>query len=457
MKVILVLTGLAIVSMLSELFRFKKILPVIIYIGLAAAFALDVFWYWGTEKSYYHDMLFFNSYAIAFTGLLILLTFLWFLMADHYFDSESSRSDHYALILFALIGGIVMTSFNDLSMLFIGLEILSISLYVLAGSNKTDLRSNEAALKYFMLGAFATGFLLFGIALIYGACGSFNIARIGKYLAAHQGNLPIIFKSGIILMMIGLAFKVSAVPFHFWAPDVYDGAPTVITAFMATVVKTAAFAAFYRLFSVAFGNLSDWWTGIIAILSALSMIVGNVLAVYQSGLKRLLAYSSIAHAGYMLLALVAANSISASSILLYSTAYSIASMGAFTVLNSLGGNLNVDSLKGLSKKNPAMAVLMTITMLSMAGIPPLAGFFAKYYIFYAILQQGYIWLTIVAVISSLIGVYYYFRVIISMYQDSDQEDTVFSFSGISRTVLLVVTLLTIFVGIMPDFLVKIFH
>jgi NADH-quinone oxidoreductase subunit N len=214
-----------------------------------------------------------------------------------------------------------MVSYNNLSMLFIGIEILSISLYVLAGSKKNDLFGNEAALKYFLMGAFATGFLLFGVALIYGVTGSFNIEVIGEYCRANAGNLPMMFNAAIILMMVGMAFKVSAAPFHFWAPDVYTGAPSMVTAFMATVVKTAAIVAFVRLFYGAFGYAPGAWQGAISVMAVLTMFIGNVTAVFQQSVKRMLAYSSIAQAGFMLLALFALNDKAKEGLLLYSAAY----------------------------------------------------------------------------------------------------------------------------------------
>jgi len=441
--------------MLAEMLKFKKQLFILVLAGLIGAFILNVI-DWGTAFSWYHNMMLVDNYAMAFSGLLIVITFLWFLMSRSYFTSETSAADHYALILFSLAGGIVMVSFADLTMFFIGLEILSISMYVLCGSNKLNLKSNESAIKYFMMGAFATGFLLFGIALIYGVCGSFNLKQIAIYAGQNSSNLPVIFYAGIILMLVGLLFKVSAAPFHFWAPDVYDGAPTVVTAFMATIVKTAAFAAFYRLFSTCFSSVADWWTPLIAIISAITMVLGNILAVYQTSLKRMLAYSSIAHAGYILMAVASLNQTSSGAILLYAAAYSLASIGMFTVLHvvsSSTGDESISGLKGLSKSHPFAAVLISILMLSMAGIPPVAGFFAKYYIFYAALKSDFTWLVLIAVLSSLIGVYYYFRVIIAIYQTDGKENRTFSFDRVNFLVLLLTGILTLIIGILPGFLI----
>ena len=300
-----------------------------------------------------------------------------------------------------------MISFSDLTLFFIGLEILSISLYVLAASNKSDLRSNEAGLKYFLMGAFATGFLLFGIALIYGATATFNLQGIHDALAKGAIS-PLMVKTGVLLILVGLLFKVSAAPFHFWAPDVYEGSPTLVTMFMATVVKTAAFAAFYRLFSTCFISLSDTWIPVVAALSAITMLLGNIMAVFQTSFKRMLAYSSIAHAGYMMMAIAAMNEVSAGSIFLYAIAYSIGSLGAFACLHamSVNGDESISGLNGLGKRQPKVAIFLSLIMFSLAGIPPVAGFFAKYYLFYGALIGGYTWLVIIAVMSSLIGVYY---------------------------------------------------
>ncbi len=439
--------------MLSEILNFKKLLFSLVIAGFFGAIVLTCF-DWDTSYSYYNNMLTFDNYALAFSGLLILVSALWFFMSRSYFTSESSASDHYTLILFSLAGGIVMTSFSNLTMFFIGLEILSISVYVLAGSDKKNIRSNESALKYFMMGAFATGFLLFGIALIYGASGTFDLRGIAMYAGENSDILPLMFYAGIILLLVGLLFKVSAAPFHFWAPDVYEGAPTVVTAFMATIVKTAAFAAFYRLFSTCFSVSFEWWTPLIAVISAITMLLGNIIAVYQKSLKRMLAYSSIAHAGYMLMAVTALNQTSSGAILLYAAAYSLASIGIFTVLNYMtaAGDENISALKGFSKSHPAGAALISLCVLSLAGIPPVAGFFAKYYIFYGALKSDLTWLVLVAVLSSLIGVYYYFRIIIAMYQPVENEPS-FSVKGINFFVLLIAGLLSLALGIFPAWVI----
>ena len=446
MNALIILSCLGAIALFSEILNFKKVLLPLILLGLAAAFVADVM-AWNTNHHYYYEMMIMDNYAVAFTGLLIVITALWFVMSPDYFHEPTSRVDHFALIIFALIGGLLLTSYGNLLMLFLGIEILSIPLYILAGSNKSDLSSNEASLKYFLMGSFATGFLLFGIALIYGATGSFNLQVI-----AQNTTMSYMVVAGIILMIIGLAFKVSAVPFHFWTPDVYSGSPTVITAFMSTVVKTAAFAGFFRLFFTCFNTSGAMWTNTIWVLAALTIIIGNITAVYQVNFKRMLAYSSIAHAGYMLLAILALNKYAQSSILFYAAAYSISSLSAFAVLlavSRITGNDTITSFNGLAKKNPLLAFVTVFAMLSLAGIPPMAGFFAKYYIFTAALQQQYISLVIIAVVGSLIGVYYYFRIIIALFK-TETEATMIPLSAILKTFLVVMSLATLILGLMPQ-------
>lgn len=418
MKALIIISILGVIAMMAEVLRYKKLLVPIIVAGLFIALATVVM-DWNTDIRYFNDMAYFNNYALAFTGAIIFITLLWMLLGQEYFKDTHTKGEHAALILFCLAGAIAMISFSDLTLFFIGLEILSISLYVLAASNKNDLRSNEAGLKYFLMGAFATGFLLFGIALIYGATATFNLQGIQAALAKGAIS-PLMVKTGVLLILVGLLFKVSAAPFHFWAPDVYEGAPTLVTMFMATVVKTAAFAAFYRLFSTCFISLADTWIPVVAVLSAITMLLGNIMAVFQSSFKRMLAYSSIAHAGYMMMAIAAMNEVSAGSIFLYAIAYSIGSLGAFACLHAMSsnGDESISGLNGLGNRQPKVAIFLSLIMFSLAGIPPVAGFFAKYYLFYGALMGGYTWLVLIAVLSSLIGVYYYFRVIFALFKTS---------------------------------------
>ncbi len=455
MKALILLSSLGVVALLAEIFSFKKLLYPFVLIGLIVTFivnALD----WNLAQNTFFGMVQYDNYAVAFTSVIIVTAFLWFLMAGNYFKEETSLTDHFALILFALVGTVIMVSYTNMTMLFLGIEILSISMYILAGSKKDDLGSNESAFKYLIMGSFATGFLLFGITLIYGATGSFDLMEIKNFITSHQGTVPAIFYAGVLLMLIGLSFKVSAAPFHFWAPDVYQGAPTPITAFMVTIVKTAAFAAFLRLFSTTFTSVTDTWVNIIWVMAALTMLVGNITAVMQTSTKRLLAYSSVAHAGYMLLAVLAVNGYSSGAILFYATAYSIGSIGTFCILNivtNARGNDSLDSFNGLGKSNPLLAMVMTIALLSLAGIPPTAGFFAKYYIFTAAFQSGFTGIVLIAIVASLVGVYYYFRIIIAMYfKENTTEPIPVEFNH--KILLVVVAITIIALGLFPDFIIR---
>ncbi|MDQ3052167.1 MAG: NADH-quinone oxidoreductase subunit N [Bacteroidota bacterium] len=455
MNTLIAITGIGIVAMLAEIFSFRKVLFPLVLTGLAIALGLAVL-DWNTNIRHFNDMMYFDNYAISFTVVMLVTVFLWFLISSDYVRNSSHETDFTSLIIFSLAGGVIMVSFADLTMLFLGLEILSIAMYIMAAANKSELRSNEAGFKYFMLGAFATGFLLFGIALVYGAVGSFNLQEISGYVSANRGNLPVIFNAGVVLMLVGLIFKVSAAPFHFWAPDVYEGAPSPVTAYMSTVVKTAAFAAFLRLFLVCFSSLADWWGPLLAICSALTMLAGNILAVYQKSIKRMLAYSSISHAGYMLMAIVAMNQNSDSALLLYTAAYSIGSIGIFTLVLTMTKNQNetLSALKGFATVNKVPAFIISVIMLSLAGIPPVAGFFAKYYVFTTTLQSDYTWLVILAVISSLVGVYYYFKVIIAMYQPADRDSVQMEFSPMHHLVLWITLVITVGLGVAPGFLLS---
>ena len=342
-----------------------------------------------------------------------------------------------------------MTSFNNLIMLFLGFEILSISMYVLAGSNKTSLSSNEASLKYFLIGAFTTCFLLFGIALVYGQTASFDLREISVALSQNNVN-PTILYTGIFMIMASMAFKVSAVPFHFWAPDVYQGSPTVITAFMSTVVKTAAFAAFLKLFTVSFREVEAVWSSSLWIIAAATILVGNITAVYQTNFKRMLAYSSISHAGYMLIAILAMNKLSSGSLLFYATAYSISSITSFAILlivNKSIGSESIESFYGLGKRNPLLAAVTVVAMLSLAGIPPTAGFFAKYYIFSSEIQNDLTGLVLIAVAGSLIGVFYYFRIIVALFREKDAQQI--KLNAGFKAVLLLTTIVALVLGILP--------
>ncbi|MBK8967572.1 MAG: NADH-quinone oxidoreductase subunit N [Saprospiraceae bacterium] len=423
---LLVLFFTAVIALFAGLFKKRQWLQPLALTGTGAAlgFALLDINLPSAFNERYASMLQFDTFALAFTVVALLATALIFGLSRWGFrELSDTLGDNYALFLFSLCGALCMFSFTNMVMLFLGIEILSIPLYVLAGSRRDDLRSNEAALKYFLMGAFATGILLFGIALVYGSTASFDMHRIHAVITAN-GHSPQMLSAGILLILIGLCFKVSAVPFHMWAPDVYTGSPTMITAFMATVVKTAGFAAFYRLFSTAFAGAGEFWEIAVAMVAGLTLVLANTTAIFQVNFKRMMAYSSISHAGYLLLAILAAGQPGAGGALLYyALVYSVATVCAFACF-LLVSEQNLDetfaAFNGLSKKQPLIAATMAVAMLTLAGIPPTAGFFGKYFLF-AVAFERYPWLVILAVINAAISIYYYFKVIIAMYFSAEEN------------------------------------
>lgn len=461
MKGFLVISALGILAMLAEVLKFRKLLLPIIVIGILAAYALNFMeWSQPFSISYFENMIKFDQVALAFSGVILVTTFFWFLLANSNYENETTMVDHYALVLFAVTGGLMLTAFTNMTTLFMGIEIMSIPLYVLAASKKSNINSNEAGFKYLIMGSFASAFLLFGIALIYGATGTFDINEIRTYISSQQGNIPSFFYAGVVMMLIAMCFKVSAAPFHFWAPDVYQGSPTIITALMSTVVKTAAFAAFMRLFMIGFAGVSEVWTNILIVVVAASLVIANVTAAVQTNVKRVLAFSSISHAAFMLMVILAnvRSNMSVNAILYYSLAYSIGSVTAFGVLNSVTkyGNETFEAFNGLGKRNPLLAVCMTIAMLSLAGIPITAGFFAKYFVFTAMIGTGYKWLLILAVLTSAIGVYYYFKVIIAMFFKSADDQEPLKIESLNTMVIAITALITLVIGLMPGLVAEMF-
>ncbi len=462
MKGLLIISALGIIAMLAEIFKFKKLLLPIVLLGIVAAYAFN-FMEWNTSMSisYFDNMIAFDKMGIAFSGIILATAFFWFILANDYFEEDSNTVDHFALVLFALVGALMLTSFKNMTTLFLGIEIMSIPLYVLAASKKKDLKSNEAGFKYLIMGSFASAFLLFGIALVYGATGSFDIMQIRTYVSANSQSLPLFFNVGIVMLLVAMCFKVSAAPFHFWAPDVYEGSPTLITALMSTVVKTAAFAAFLRLFMVGFAGVSEMWTGVLAVVVALSLVIANFSAAMQNSVKRMLAFSSISHAAFMLMIILAnvRSNLSVNALIYYSLAYSFGSIAAFGIVYNVtrNGNQNTDAFNGLAKRNPTMAFCMAVAMLSLAGIPITSGFFAKYFVFTAMITTPYKWLLILAVITSAVGAYYYLKVIIAMYFKTQVAETETIQVEKSQTLVIVLTtLVTLVIGIVPGLVANMF-
>jgi NADH-quinone oxidoreductase subunit N len=425
MNAIYVISGLGILSLVSEIFNFKKGLNALVMLGLATSSFLLIK-DWDIDESYFNNMIVLNSVTRGFILLMVLVTASWIWMAADYLNPDETKTDRTSLILFVLTGGTLMVSFGNLAMLFLGIETLSLSLYTLAGSRKNSLSSTEAAFKYFLMGSFATGFFLFGVALVYGATGSFDVTSIYVKLNNQLETIPAFFNVGVILILVGLAFKISAVPFHFWAPDVYEGAPTHITALMATLVKIAGIVALYQILTM-FITVHKTWMVLVDILTVLTLLIPNVAAVLQSSAKRMLAYSSVGHVGFLLMAMLTlvgnfcpdcTYNQPHNTIFFYLAAYVVASLAAFNavaIVEKNTGHVSIANFKGLFKRSPLLAVSLTIALLSLAGIPPLAGFFGKYMVFVLVIQQGYGLLALLGVLASLIGVYYYFRIIAAMY------------------------------------------
>jgi NADH-quinone oxidoreductase subunit N len=407
-------------------------------------------------------MLTVDNYSVAFSGIVLLTALLLLPFSRSYVAAgEPNLAEYYSLLLFSLVGAMMMVSYNHLIMLFVGIEILSISMYCLAGSDKRNVRSNEAALKYFLQGAFATGILLFGIALLYGATGTFQLNELATAVAAPANAtlLPMLYV-GVLLMVIGIGFKVSAAPFHFWTPDVYEGTPTFFTAFMSTVVKTAGFAAFLKLLVVALPAASSVWLPTISAMCVLTLLLGNVGATVQTSAKRMLAYSSVSHAGYLLLGLVSGRGHlygpAAQGIFFYSLAYSVATVAAFGVLKLVSDQRQREDyagLAGLGRTNPLLAFVLTVAMLSLGGIPLTGGFFGKFFIFTAVAQTN-IGLVVFAVLMSMVGIYYYLRPVIAMYLRSAEPgaETPIVVDGFQSVTLVVLAIITLVLGILPGFL-----
>lgn len=400
----------------------------------------------------YHSMYALSASAVLFSRIAIMTTLLIFFLGGFAFSNHRNhQSELYALMLFALCGGFVLFGFQNLITLFLGIEILSIPLYVLAGANKNDLRSNEASLKYFLMGAFATGFLLFGIAMIYGAAGSFDLAQIREFVTLHQSEPMLIL--GMIMMLSAFSFKVSLAPFHTWSPDVYQGAPTIITAFMASVVKTSAVYAFFVMMTQVFGSIMGSWQNIVGVLIILTFLIANTMGLAQSNAKRMLAFSSVSHAGYLALIFFGVNENSTNVLAFYLFAYSLSTIGVFMTMiyvEKIKRETSYNAFKGLAKTSPVLALVSTVSLLSMAGIPITAGFIAKFSLF-AQAINGSIFLVLMAIIGSAISIAYYLRLIISMYFFQESSFKTSETVSITYNIVGVVIILTIIIlGIFPD-------
>lgn len=403
-------------------------------------------------------MLVFDRFALFFIGIIAVCALGTVLTSDYYIERFGiDRMEFFALLFFASTGMVVLVTAYNLVSLFLGLELMSLPVYIMVAFRRRDLLANEAALKYFLLGAFSIAFLLYGISLIYGLCGSTNYKAIIVEVMDRGLTTSSLFLLAVALLLAGFAFKVSAVPFHMWVPDVYQGAPTPVTSFMATAVKAAAFAALLRLFYMCFMMVSAHWVVVVWVLAVVTMTLGNLVALAQRNIKRMMAYSGIAHAGYVLVGIASlsvVNSRAASAVMYYLLAYAFMNIGAFAFISAMekrGGmrGLEIDDYKGLALRKPFLGLSMAVFMFSLAGIPPTAGFFAKYYVFSAAVERGFVGLAIIAVLNSLASLYYYLRVVVVMYMQSGEEPLSAHDDLGVRVVLLVSVLAILWLGIGP--------
>ncbi|TWP27446.1 NADH-quinone oxidoreductase subunit N [Apibacter muscae] len=426
MSVIVIIFLSAIVSLYLGIFKAGKYSQHIAILGLLLALATTFLGEYPFFSRYSH-MLNFDQTAKVFTQIAIFITILIFLLGNYALKLiDHHQSEIYCLLMFVLCGGIVLFSYQNLITLFLGIEILSIPLYVLAGSNKHDLRSNEASVKYFLLGAFATGFLLFGIALIYGVTNSFSIDVIRQY-SINTTDYPSIYMTGIILLLIGLLFKISVAPFHFWAPDVYEGSPSVITAFMSSVVKISGFVALFKLMEYVFVGQLNEWQYIVFYVAIITLLTANIVGILQNNVKRMLAYSSISHAGYLLLIYFNTGIESVYTLAFYLLAYSLATVGAFASIIYIeritNGITDIKAFNGLAKTQPILAISTTVSLLSMAGIPLTSGFIAKFMLFNQAIKTQPL-LVIIAILGSAISIAYYLKLIIAMYFKPSHDEII---------------------------------
>ncbi len=423
--------------------------------------AIATMWHRGAT---FHNMITLGGTAAYFDLLFCTAGILAMLAARDYLERwHSGYDEFYTMLVSSVAGMMLMAHARNLLVLFVGVELMSISFYIMAGFLRHRSRSVESAMKYFLLGAFASGFLAYGMALLYGATGSFDYDRILGVVASGTSAYPALLAIGAVLLAVGLSFKIAAFPFHQWAPDVYEGAPTVVTSFMSTAGKAAAFAAIVPVFTVLMpmvqtAPLTPGLQTMLAVISAITMLVGNITAVAQTNIKRMLAYSSVAHAGYLLMGVVAGTAHGQEAVIFYLTAYTFMQLGAFVVVGLLekeeADSLELSWYAGLSKRHPALAAVMAVFMFSLAGIPPFAGFFGKYLLFLSAVESGFTWLTIVAVVSSVISVWFYLGLIVKMYFQESQVEVSPAPAGLAGVAIAVCTIASIGLGILPMLVVN---
>jgi NADH-quinone oxidoreductase subunit N len=451
---ILCVTAAAIAAMVAEAFRAPgERLPIapLGVIGLAGAAVASAL-LWDRNVSSF-GVVVADNFGLFVTGVLIAIALLSLAFSGPTIEREHlPGGEYYALMLFAVAGMMLMATAADLLLIFLSLEVLSLAVYVLTGIRRSSPKASEASFKYFLLGAVSSAFFLYGIALTYGVAGSTRLDRIAAAMTSRaSGPLQLV---AVGLVLVGFVFKVSAVPFHMWTPDAYEGAPPAVAGFMSTGVKAAAFAAFVRVFLAAFEPLRADWSGVVWVVAAATMILGTVVGVAQSNVKRMLAYSSIAHAGYLLVALVAANDVGRGAVLFYLLAYAVTNLGAFGVIGLLEAadrpNDRVIDYAGLANERPALAALMTIFLLSLGGFPPLAGFIAKWYVFSAAVKAGDVGLAIIGVLTSVISVFFYLRIVVMMYMTTGEKPAeVPAIPRVAGFALAVSAIAVVYLGILP--------
>jgi len=453
---ILIVVLSAMAAMLAEAFRQPgERMPIagLGLIGLAGAAAASVFLWDSDARSY--GVIRSDNFALFINLVLCIVGVLTMLFSNDVVEREGiPPGEYYALTLFAISGMMMMAAATDMLVIFIALEILSLAVYVLTGIRRSSAAGAEAAFKYFLLGSFSSAFFLYGIAFVFAATGSTRLDQIGTQLSSQAAAAPtttVLLAVG--LLAIGFAFKVSAVPFHMWTPDAYEGAPTIVTAFMSTGVKAAAFAAFIRVFLAPLEPLKDQWIPVLSVIAAATMILGTVVGVVQTNIKRMLAYSSIAHAGYLMLGIIATTPNGKAAVLFYLLTYVVANLGALGIVALLGTDEHAhDQLRdfaGLGGARPGLAALMTVFLLSLGGFPPMAGFIGKWYIFAAAVERGYFWLAIIGVLTSVVSVFFYLRIVVMMYMTEGAETVRPRVPAAALAGLALATIAVFYLGVLP--------
>ncbi|MEK6646857.1 MAG: NADH-quinone oxidoreductase subunit N [Candidatus Firestonebacteria bacterium] len=456
-EVIIVFFGILIL-VLDLLFKKEQneVLSYVSVIGCTLAFFACIFIF-SNKAPLFSGMLLIDSFGTFLKCLILFATILTILLTKGYEPLSSTANsklpEYYSLLLFSTLGMMLMVSANDFLTLYLGIELTALSLYVLVAFLRSDVKSSESAIKYFLLGAFSSAIMLYGITLVYGLAGTTNFNILFSYFSNSSGEVPLLLIVSLLFILVGIGFKIAMVPFHMWAPDIYEGAPTPITSFLAVASKSAGIAVLIRVFLNVFPSVTAELNTIIAVLAAITMTVGNIIAIPQNNIKRLLAYSGIAHIGYILIGFVVADSLGVQAILIYLLAYLFMNVGAFAIVVIVSNVLKSDDIEdfaGLGQRSSFLSALMLIFLLSLAGMPPLAGFIGKFYIFAAAIKGGFVWLAIIAVLNSVIALYYYLRIVKAMYFTDTKEFGAIPVPTALKVALLIITIFIFLIGIFPQ-------